>query len=156
MRALDYSWLRPGEQIRYWGEESPGRAFRVALMGGVVTGLLKAGGTVFAYEYTNLPSLIIDGASGWLVGSTLLFLYFFQRAEVILTDNRLIYRRGLILQIWGAAGEVPIAEIDTIAGRDSEKGPLELALSDGNSVRIPDHPNSGQLHEALELAMGPR
>ena len=154
MATISQSWLRPGDEIKYWGEESPRRALRIALLGGVPIGLLKAGLEVWAYGYTNTPSLILDGAGGFLVGVVLLFFLNFHRKECVLTSDRLLYRQGLVRQILGSMDEVPITDISTIAGGNSDDGPLVLMLNGGQSLQISNLPNLDQLRDALEEAIG--
>lgn len=151
MGTKTQSWLKPGEQIIFYGEEDkPRRPIRFVLITLAILAPLSACTTVWAGEYTNFPALIADSIDGILVGCAIIFIFFYQRTELVLTGDRLICRQGLFSR---SSGEVAITDIGKVTGAKSRDDPLDLELNDGRSLKIEGLPELGALREILEKSV---
>lgn len=151
MKITSQNWIQSGETIKYWGESRPQYPFRIALLCGVVFVLLKAVLIVWAYEYTNFPSLVRESADVFLTGTLFVYLVLCSiGTEVVLTNSRLAHRRRFFVPMLGGVDEIPIAEITEIRDGNSDNGLFEVVLKGGVPFQISRLPNLGQLRNALD------
>lgn len=144
------SWLRPDEQILYWARQSAREALQIALLTGLIAAVVRIAFDIH-WGDQSLTAIVVGGAFAGLGIGLPHFVMAFRRLELVLTSDRLFYRKGLVIR---KSGEVAVTDIREIKGSKSGDQPFELKTIDGESLQVAGLPDLGQLRETLAKAAG--
>lgn len=97
--------------------------------------------------------IILGGASG---AAALTFLAVYRAMEFVITDHRVLLRRGLILGVFVKISQMKLKEIAKInAEAEAEEGrPFQLISADGRSLTVSAIADLSRLRRALVRETG--